>query len=339
MNIDYEKIYLTYDDVLLVPQHSNVYSRSDVDLTSGMLKLTLPIISANMDTVTEENMAIAMARCGGAGIIHRFLDSVRLGQIISRCKSGGANPIISIGVESDSDALLEVALNKGVTHFCIDVAHGDHGRVIELIKKIKNITLNSATIIAGNVATKGGALRLANAGADIVKIGIGNGANCTTRLVTGHGVPQLSAIIDIRNWLDFNKFENVEIIADGGIRNSGDIAKALAAGASYVMLGRYLAGTDESPGDAFNFKGNKVKLYRGMASFSAQRDRGKTRTPEGISGKVPAIGSVSTVLEALRGGLCSALSYSGARTLSELRERAQFIRVTQNSCVENGTRE
>lgn len=670
-----DEIYLTYDDVLLVPKYSEIKTRKDIDISSGILGLKTPIISANMDTITEENMAIAMHNSGGIGIIHRFLSDIRLKQIISRVCLAGATPIVSIGIGDDSHTVLEMAIKKSINHFCIDIAHGHHSGALEMIKSIRALTKLSKSkviIIAGNVSTPDGAYYLAQAGADIIKVGQGPGcfaagtrilmsngtykniesivvgdrvinknglpvnvistkfsgfrkiekysnsnhwqdslvthdhmhfvkkndtskygwektselnnifllapryisfsdmletfelsmedfgysrntitpsyelgyifgtflgggtasihktckvgtnghvtwgfgckefkiavklcsflksifsintnikkkknkivvivnckplahlleefgkknnkhlpnkyfannkdylrgilnglsdgdghitsirlielysichyilhgyfpgvckkeiskdlnsfnqrffikpyinpkncltknyqlvsnsrfqvkdiniilptydievdcethsftANnaivhnscCTTRLVTGHGIPQLTAILSIKTMLlEHPEFNHVEIIADGGIRNSGDIAKAIASGADYVMIGKMFAGTDECPGDYFYKDGKKFKFYRGMASLSAQQSMGKTAAPEGVSTNVLAIGPVGPIIKNLGDGLRSACSYSGAKNLKEFRENAQFVRVTHNSYIEGTT--
>lgn len=327
--------YLTFDDVLLVPQYSSVESRSQVDLSHGKLGLKIPIISANMDTVTEENMAIAMSNCGGLGIIHRFLSKDRMLQIISRCRSAGAKPAISIGINRDSDELMMAAIQAAVSVYTIDVAHGHHKGVIERTKQLRALTshIHDVQIIAGNVVTREGVRDLARAGAHIIKVGVGPGSLCTTRIVTGHGFPQLSAILLCK---EAAEAEGVEIIADGGIRNSGDIAKALAAGADYVMIGKLLAGADESPGEKMRTVNGAVKQYRGMASREAQTAAKRAeRTPEGVVTTIPSIGPVETVIKALSGGLASALSYSGANSIKEFKEKAQFIRVTHNSYIES----
>ncbi len=190
---------LTYDDVLLVPGYSDITSRNDVDLTHGQLNLRTPFISSNMDTVTEEDMAIAMHHQGGMGIIHRFLTARRLDQIIKRVKSSGANPCISIGINGDSEELLHTGLKNKVRLYCVDVAHGHHAGVAARIEDIRGFTKGwgDVKIIAGNIATPEGARFLVKAGADIVKVGIGPGSHCTTRIVTGHGVPQLTAIKNV----------------------------------------------------------------------------------------------------------------------------------------------
>lgn len=336
MSLNLDKEALTFDDVLLVPQLSDVKSRHDVSLKSGMLELDLPIISANMDTVTEESMAIGMAENGGLGIIHRFLNPQRLDQIIVRCRNAiKDNFAISIGINDDSDELIDVAIKRKVTKFCIDVAHGHHTGVADRIKLLRNRVPYDIVVIAGNVGTEDGVEYLATAGANIIKVGIGPGSHCTTRVVTGHGYPQLTAI---KKCSGAAKSCGVEIIADGGIRNSGDIAKSIAAGANYVMVGRLLAGTDEAPGClAFDTNHNKVKVYRGMASREAQKDRGRSGgriIAEGVRSRVPYSGPLSDTLDRLRGGLSSALSYSGAHTIEDYQAKAIFIRVTHNSYIE-----
>ncbi len=325
-------IGLTSDDVSLVPGLSNIKSRHDIDLSWGKLGLKIPLISSNMDTVTEEDMAIAMHNEGGMGIIHRFLDLQRLDQIIKRCKHVGATPCVSVGINGDSHELLDVAIKNNIRHYCVDVAHGHHSGVADMIGTIRRLTkdwLGDVTIIAGNVCTLAGAKYLADAGANIIKVGVGPGSHCTTRVVTGHGVPQLTAIQDIRLGL----YPDIEVIADGGIRNSGDIAKAIAAGADYVMLGRLLAGCEESPSESYRGR----KLYRGMASREAQKDRGRSNDKiiaEGVKSEIKVTGSVSDMIRKLRGGLASACSYAGASTLEEFKSKAKFIRVTQSSYIE-----
>jgi IMP dehydrogenase len=335
---------LTYDDVLLVPGYSDITSRHDVSLTHGRLKLDTPFISSNMDTITEENMAIAMHQQGGMGIVHRFLNPRRLEQIIKRCKANGVNVCVSVGINDDSDDLLHMAIKNRVKLYCVDVAHGHHAGVAARIEDIRRLTLGwlGVKIIAGNVATLSGAKFLADAGANIIKVGIGPGSHCTTRIVTGHGVPQLTAISDIywglRRLLNTKLYKHkIEIIADGGIRNSGDIAKAIAVGANYVMLGRLLAGCAETPMDTFLKDGKRYKIYRGMASFSAQKDRGRSSKriiSEGVKSMVPETGSVEVVINELRGGLASACSYTGARTIGGFKKKARLIKVTSSSYLE-----
>ncbi|MEM3670717.1 MAG: IMP dehydrogenase [Thermoprotei archaeon] len=458
---------LTYDDVLLMPRRSEIESRRQVStstLFSRRLKLKIPIVSANMDTVTESMMAISMARAGGIGVIHRFMDVSKQAAEVEKVKRAEAyvitNPytvseqctvrearelmhdtgvsgllvvdkdkklrgIVSsrdvifcfeddlpvthvmtprdnlvvakpgIGLEEALEVLRQHRLEKlplvdgegvlrglitardvkrslsstnsaldgqgrllvaaavgvkgdyferaaklieaGVDAIVVDVAHGHSSLVLDAVKKIKS-AYPDTDVVAGNVATAAGVADLVAAGADAVKVGIGPGAACTTRVVTGAGVPQLTAI----KWCSEEAFKyGVPIIADGGIRNSGDITKALAAGASSVMLGSLLAGTDESPGYYVIRGGIKYKAYRGMASLGANINRRLLDkmdiepediaqiVPEGVESSVPYRGTVSEVLSQLLGGLRSGMSYCGARTLEELRKNARFIRVTQ----------
>lgn len=330
---------LTFDDVLLIPQLSDVDSRHNLSLKHGeIIGLDFPIISSNMDTVTEENMAIAMAGEGGMGIVHRFLSPKRLDQICNRIKCCTDKFGISVGINGDGLELLDVAVKHKTKFICVDVAHGHHEGVMRRIGEIRRrmeLVDWPVIIIAGNVCTPEAIVDLAEFGADVIKIGVGPGSHCTTRVVTGHGYPQLSAILECSK---IAKKIGVEVIADGGIRSSGDIAKALAAGADYVMVGRLLAGTAEAPGgESITKNGERVKIYRGMASRSAQAQRGRTEhsiIEEGVLSEVPAVGPVSEVLGRLRGGLASALSYSGAHSIKEFKKKARMIRVTHNSYIE-----
>jgi len=331
-----DQVAITYDDVCLVPQYSTVNSRSDVELRNGNLDIRLPFISANMDSVTEASMAISMWSQGGLGIFHRFMTFDKLRQEVdlfySAVPDAYNNLALSVGVSSKSYEILDFCLKKAKI-ICIDIAHGHSENVIKLVKTITKRS-PSTIIIAGNVATVGGTRDLAEAGAQIIKLGVGPGSMCTTRVVTGHGVPQLTVIDTCAK---IARKCGAEVIADGGIRNSGDIAKALAAGASYVMLGSLLAGTEEAPGKLIFIEGVAYKEYRGMASFNAQRSIGKEESkivPEGASKLKKCKGPASNVLLQLAGGLRSALSYSGSHSLSEFRVNAQFVRITSASRVE-----
>ncbi len=331
-----EKTALCCDDVLLVPQYSKIASRSDVDLstTLGKLKLKLPLLSSNMDTVTEGDMAIAMGQAGGAGVLHRFTDEDAIFDWARKCKHAEVPVIISVGVDTSSWSWIwkiEHYLNvKPIV--CVDVAHGDHERVIETIKAIRGSW--NYEIIAGNVATPAGAYRLVEAGAHIIKVGIGPGSVCSTRVVSGHGMPQLSAIIEISECI---KPRGAYIIADGGARYPGDLVKYLAAGADAVMLGSLLAGTDEAAGERIVEHGMAYKTFRGMASrdVQIQKRAGQTLRVEGVTAKVPYRGPVSDTLDNLEAGIRSGLSYSGANNLAELREVAEFVVVTGNTLKEN----
>lgn len=327
----------TFDDVLLVPQQSNIKSRNDVDLSTklGSLSLRLPILSANMDTVTEGNMAVAMGKLGGGGVLHRFAEfDPSVIEWVDQCVAAKAPVIISVGVTEINEEIdrIDWLLEKQkLDAVCLDVAHGDSDAVFNAIRKIRESFHPTLDIIAGNVATASAASRLVDAGASIIKVGIGPGSVCSTRIVTGHGVPQLTAIMRVAQAVD------VQVIADGGIRYPGDIVKALAAGADAVMLGSLLAGTDEAAGERIIEDGVAYKTYRGMASYAVQKEKRQGRTPrvEGVSAKVPYRGPVSVTIANLEAGIRSGLSYSGALTLSELRSRAEFVVVTANSVKES----
>ncbi len=464
---------LSYDDVLLVPRKSGVYSRKDVDTGSMLtkkIKLNVPIASANMDTVTESSMAIAMAKLGGIGIIHRFMDADREVEEVEKVKrfeaymihkpytiGNGAtigeakeimfntgvsgllvvdeagrlaglvskrdirfhrndadkitsvmtprerlivgkpditidaalglldkNRLEKLPLVDDSGLIKGLITSKDIDRFTtyssaskdgkgrllvgaaigvkgdyieraarlveaevdvlvLDVAHGHSEMVINAIKKIKE-DLGNVQLIAGNVATKEGAEDLASAGADAVKVGIGPGAACTTRLVAGAGVPQLSAVMSC---YEAASDSGIPIIADGGIRQSGDIVKALAAGASTVMIGSLFAGTDETPGYSIIRNGTKYKSYRGMSSFSANMSKKHIDkmdldneeiyqiVPEGVESAVPYKGSINEIIFQLVGGLRSGMSYCGAENMDELRGNARFVRLTQSGKKES----
>lgn len=462
---------LAFDDVLLVPKRSPVRSRRDVDLSTNLsknIKLNIPIVSANMDTVTESAMAISMAHNGGIGIIHRFMPIERQVEEVQKVKRAesviiehpyttgpnatmadakrmmqekGVNGLLVVdtkgkllGILTARDLLFEnnesrrvselmtpmeklhtaragasiddarqllrkykiekvplvdeegylrglitskdmvtlaerpqackdskgqlivgaavgiregyldrarALVDAGVDVIVVDVAHGHSEWVLEVVRKLKK-ELGGVDVIAGNVATPEGTKDLIVAGADAVKVGIGSGSICITRIVTGAGVPQLTAVMECA---EAARALNVPIIADGGIRNSGDITKALAAGASSVMIGRMLAGTDESPGVTVMRNGRKYKLHRGMASVGASLKRGIPESEddsalldyvaEGIEAFVPYRGNSHEIIAQLAGGIRSGLSYCGARTLAELRQNASFVRLTQAALSES----
>jgi IMP dehydrogenase len=324
-----EKTGLTFNDVLLVPQRTDLESRMDADTSSviGNISLRIPIISANMDSITGIDMAIAMGRAGGAGILHRYDSPEKILKSIMILKDHRVPAIPSVGVKAVdwSAACLYRQLTDAI---CLDVAHGDSTGALQMVKELCD-RLHFKTIIAGNVATKDGALRLVSCGANVIKVGIGPGSVCETRSVTGHGVPQFTAIMDVCEAL---RGTPTHVIADGGMNNSGDIVKALAAGAHAVMTGSLLAGTKEC---------NKKRIYRGMASAEAQKEwlgKVNNNAPEGISQDINERGPVSEVLEKLVGGIRSGLSYSGSESLHQLREKAVFMKVSPTTMIENGTR-
>jgi IMP dehydrogenase len=464
---------LTFDDVLLVPHRSAIHSRKDVSTETWLvpgIRLSIPIVSANMDTVTETHMAIAMAQLGGIGILHRFMTIEQQAECVVRVKRSESLVVESplaisprasvevarqrmedegvgglmvvdeddhlLGIVTSRDVLLapekdflvgqvmtprerlivaskdetmEEARRKlyenrieklplidkdgrlaglitaqdimkiqkhpnatkdsrghlrigaavgvrpedmeraascqaaGVDVLVVDIAHGHSDHVVHMVRSLKQRFPN-LPIIAGNVATVQGVRDLADAGADAVKVGVGSGSICTTRIVTGFGVPQLSAILECA---EAGKALNVPIIADGGIRNSGDLTKSLAAGASTVMLGGLLAGTDESPGATVIREGQRYKIVRGMASLSANIDRRMLANgelaieewgevvPEGVEATVPYKGALADVIFQLVGGLRSGLSYAGAHSIVELWQTAEFIRITPSGMQES----
>ncbi|HEX6306084.1 MAG TPA: IMP dehydrogenase [Anaerolineales bacterium] len=466
---------LTFDDVLLIPKHSAIRSRAAVDTSTHLVRgiqMVIPIISANMDTVTEAEMAIAMAQAGGIGIVHRFMSVERQASMVERVKRSESfvveSPItippdaslaqartkmgethvgglvvtdehgkllgmltardlllapddtvsvvavmtprdrlvtagedealdaarlrlhehrieklplvdaadhvvglitaqdivklqehpqatkdikgrlqvgVAIGVRPEDKERAAACVGAEADALVVDVAHGHADHVIEMVQALKR-QHPEIPVIAGNVATAQGVRDLAEAGADAVKVGVGSGSICITRVVTGFGVPQLTAISECA---EAGQALGVPIIADGGLRNSGDITKALAAGASTVMLGSSLAGTDQSPGAAVIRDGRRYKIVRGMASLTAnvsrkeferqkeiQADEWGEVVPEGVEAVVPYRGGVEDILHQLVGGLRSGMSYAGAETIAQLQERAEFIRITASGRKESG---
>ena len=328
---------LTFDDVLLKPQYSEVVP-TEVDTASlftPKIRLKIPVSSSAMDTVTESAMAIALGKMGGIGVIHKNLDIKAQAAAVEAVKAQKLAAAAAVGVGTDSKDRIAALVKAGVDVLVVDTAHGHSKRVIDTVKAIKK-EYKKIEVVAGNIATGLAAKALIAAGADAVKVGIGPGSICTTRMVSGCGVPQITAIMDVVAACAKTK---TPVIADGGIKFSGDIAKALAAGASSVMLGSLLAGTDESPGEVIDEKGRKFKSYRGMGSLGAMNQGSKDRygqdkvvggklVPEGVEARVPYKGSVVNIIEQLVGGLRSGMGYSGAPTIKDLQKKAQFIRIT-----------
>jgi IMP dehydrogenase len=469
---------LTFDDVLLVPRYSTIRSRKEVDLSTWLapgFRLQIPIVSANMDTVTEANMAIALAQHGGIGILHRFMSIERQVELVRKVKraenlivlnpitidpqasiaeaqrlmseegigglmvvdSGGrliglvttrdvllapdsSQPVnqvmtprerlvvasegesqesaraklfearveklplvdkdgrlaglitsadilkiqdhpnatkdsrgrlrvgVAVGVHKEDLQRAAACVEAGADVLVVDIAHGHSEHTLEMVRQLK-AAFPQIPLIAGNVASAAGVRDLSGVGADAVKVGVGAGSICITRLVSGYGVPQLTAIADCA---EEGHRLGVPIIADGGIRSSGDITKALAAGASTVMLGSMLAGTEEAPGAEIVRQGRRYKVVRGMASLSANVERRRLDqpdqdeelsdelwsevVPEGVEALVPYRGSVGDILHQLVGGLRSGMSYAGARNLEELWQNAEFIRITSAGWKESG---
>ena len=326
---------LTFDDVLLVPQKSDVRSRRDPNLETSMTsktRLRIPFISANMDTITESEMCLAMAELGGLGILHRFMSPQEQVQQVQILKGKGLAIIsASVGVGEESLQRAELLVTAGVTHLTLDIAHGHSVQMMETLSALKKKHPH-VQFIAGNVATPQATRDLIEVGADAIKVGIGPGSMCTTRIITGCGIPQLTAIALCAAEA---KKHQIPIIADGGLKTSGDIVKALAAGAQSVMLGSLLSGTLETPGEIKNGR----KLYRGMASKSAQVSwRGgvpEGMAPEGESTTVAVKGRVRDVILELSGGLRSGMSYLNASTIDEITERAFFIEMTAAGSFES----
>lgn len=347
---------ITFDDVLLIPAESHVLP-NEVDLSTQLapnLKLNIPLISAGMDTVTEGKMAAAMAKMGGLGVVHKNLsiqaqaDEVRLAKNTPVTaedthaavdKDGKLLVAAAVGVTSDTFERAEALFEAGADAIVIDTAHGHSAGVLRKIKEIRDHFPHN-TLIAGNVATAEGTRALFEAGVDVVKVGIGPGSICTTRVVAGVGVPQLTAINDAADVArEFGK----PIIADGGIKYSGDVVKALAAGGNAVMLGSMLSGTEEAPGDVQQgADGRLVKSYRGMGSVGAMSQQhgssdryfqggvneANKLVPEGIEAVVSYKGTVSNVVYQILGGLRSGMGYCGAENIDKLIETAQFVRIS-----------
>ncbi|UOF02959.1 IMP dehydrogenase [Bdellovibrio reynosensis] len=326
---------LTFDDVLIVPGRSDIRSRRDPLLTSKVTKnvtLETPIVSANMDTITEHDMAFAMHQLGGMGILHRFITIDEQADQARRLKAAGVKNISgSVGVGEELKARAKALVEAGVNIITIDIAHGHSVQMIETMKWLKD-TYPNVDIIAGNLATPDAARDLIEAGADAIKVGIGPGSMCTTRIITGCGVPQLTAVALSAEIADSY---GVPVIADGGIRTSGDMVKAFAAGASCVMLGSMLSGTIETPGEIKNGK----KHYRGMASRAAQDSwRGgvpEGMAPEGEATQVNVKGHVKDVILEISGGIRSGMSYVNASTIAEIREKALFMEMSANGVAES----
>lgn len=330
---------LCFDDVLLVPQESNISSRHAVDLSMKIgsgnraIILDLPLIASPMDTVCGKDMCIAMSNFGGMGILHRYLPIEEQVEITSYLSDGGYKFGVSVGATNNFMDDARKLVKAGAKLILVDIANGHSQYAVEAVKSLREEF--DIHIMAGNVSTARGFKNLAEAGADSVRVGIGGGSACTTRIVSGHGVPTLQSIIDIYSWKKI--YPKTSVIADGGIRNSGDMVKAFAAGTDAVMVGSMLAGTDESPGEiSKDHNGRDVKMFRGMASAHAQMDKfGKVSVAEGISTTVPYKGSVSHIIDQVRGGLGSGCSYSGVGYLSELADNAEYIKVTSTSLNES----
>lgn len=340
---------LTFDDVLLAPRPSTILP-ADAKLATRVtrtLTIPAPLLSAAMDTVTEAPLAIALAQLGGLGVLHRNMDAPTQAAQVRMVKEHKADAnaavdahghLLAAAATSPGEsgwARAQALIEAGVDVLVVDTAHGLAQSVLDMVKKVKDAH-PTLQVMAGNVATAEGVEALAQAGADAIKVGIGPGSICTTRVVAGVGVPQLGAVLDCAAAA---KQVNLPIIADGGIRYSGDMVKALAAGAAAVMLGSAFAGTDEAPGEAIETNGHRFRVYRGMGSLAAMAKGSAERyfqtttqpnklVPEGVEGLVPAKGPLSGVVHQFLGGLRAGMGYIGAATVADMPTRARFVQIT-----------
>lgn len=356
---------LTFDDVLLLPGYAE-YSRPQIDLTTKLTKkitLAIPLVSAPMDTVTESKLAVALARLGGIGIIHRNLSVLDQAEEVAKVKKEGLLVGAAIGTSRGFDERVKALVKAKVDTIVVDSAHGFAKTIIETVRFIKR-TYPQLQVVAGNVATYAGAKALIKAGVDGLRVGMGPGAICTSRIVSGMGVPQITAILETARAA---KRSQIPIIADGGIKYSGEMVKALAAGASTVMMGGFFATALESPGKVVDLAGDKVphrfqsifhrtqetyrfKEYRGMGSVAAMQQGARIKAEgefhgkdykdrvlvaEGVEGLVPVRGTVKELIDQAVGGIKSGMYYVGARTIRELWKKASFIRITQASLTES----
>jgi IMP dehydrogenase len=324
---------ITFDDVLLVPSYNHYESRRLVDISmkdkSGKLSLGLPILTSNMDTITESGMANFIGERGGSGVLHRFMSVEKNIEEFKACKH---TVFVSLGCSERDLERAEALRDAGASYFCVDVAHGHAKYVGSTLKKLREI-LGDACIMAGNVATYAGADYLASCGADLIKVGIGGGSVCSTRIKTGFGVPMLTSIQECAR-------VDRSMVADGGIRTAGDMVKALAFGADFIMIGGMLSGTRSTPGPVITLpSGKKVKEYRGMASREAQEDfmggMPEWKTAEGVSTQVPYREDEDAIIADLVGGLRSGLTYGGSATIRELQRKLDYRIVTQAGRIES----
>ena len=344
--MDSIKEALTFDDVTLAPNFSKILP-SEVNTSTNLskyLSIKIPILSSAMDTVTESSMGIAMAKAGGIGIIHRNL---KISEQIKEIRKVKLKKLIvgaAVGASENEYKRVEKILKENLDIIVIDTAHGHTKKVGDMIKKIKKLRPKKTAICAGNIATAEAAKFLIKLGVDIIKVGIGPGSICTTRLVAGIGVPQLSAIMNVKKGIGKNK---TKLIADGGIKFSGDIAKALAAGADAVMIGSLFAGTDQAPGRIIKKHGGTYKYFRGMGSIGAmnkgsadryfqskQKDTSKY-VAEGVEGYIKYKGTVDKIIYSLVGGLKSSMGYMGAKKVVDLRKKPKFLKITKAGFYES----
>ncbi|MCL4353739.1 IMP dehydrogenase [Patescibacteria group bacterium] len=358
-------VSLTFDDILLLPGYTD-FSRSEIDLSAGLtrnIKLRLPFVSSPMDTVTESELAIALAKLGGIGIIHRNLSLAAQAKEVEKVKSKNLLVGAAVGASEGFEERVKALVKAGTDVIVVDSAHGFSKTVLDAVGKIKKM-FPRQEVIAGNIATFEAAKALIRAGADGLRVGMGPGAICTTRVVSGMGVPQITAILETAKEA---RPKGVPVIADGGIKYSGDMVKALACGASAVMMGGFFASAGEAPGETvilnkedvprrfqsiFNHthKTYMFKKYRGMGSVGAMEKGAKIKSEgefhgksyqdrvlvaEGVEGLVPIRGTVKEIAEQAIGGIKSGMYYAGAKNIEELWEKVRFTRITQSSLIES----
>ncbi len=327
---------ITFDDVLLIPSYNHYESRRLVDISivdkSGKLKLGLPILTSNMDTITENGMANYIGEKGGMGVLHRFMSIEKNIEEFKKCKYPA---FVSIGCSEKDLERASALKDAGANYFCIDVAHGHAKYVGKTLKRLRDI-LPESCILAGNVATYAGADYLASCGADLIKVGIGGGSVCSTRIKTGFGVPMITSIQECAR-------VDRSIVADGGVRTAGDLVKALAFGADFVMMGGVFAGTRPTPGPVITKNGvgvtRKIKEYRGMASREAQEDfmgvMPEWKTAEGVAVEVPYREDEDAIIADFIGGLRSGLTYGGSSTIRELQRKLNYMVISDASRIES----
>tara|TARA_Y100000992_G_scaffold293893_1_gene253023 strand:- start:410 stop:1489 length:1080 start_codon:yes stop_codon:yes gene_type:complete len=336
---------LTFDDVLLLPQYSSIVpANTNINVSlSKTINLKTPFISSAMDTVTESKMATAVAREGGIGVIHRNLNIKKQCNEVKKVKKNLLKVGAAIGTSQKELLRAKNLVDVGADLIVIDTAHGHSKNVIMMLNKLKKFS-SKITICVGNIATGEAAKLLYNSGADILKVGIGPGSICTTRMVAGIGVPQITALLNVKKAMNKKK---IKIVSDGGIKFSGDIIKAIAAGADAIMMGSIFAGTEESPGKKFKFKNKLYKLYRGMGSIGAMSSGSSERyfqknhkdkskfVPEGVESRVLYKGKVAKIIYQLQGGLRSSMGYIGAQKLQDVSKKSKFIKITKAGFYES----
>jgi IMP dehydrogenase len=326
---------LSYDDVLLVPQYSRINSRSEIILKtkiSPRVSIDIPLISSNMSDVTDANMAVAIASMGGLGVIPRFQSIEEQANQVKEVKSKGLLVGAAVGARSETMEHAEILVKAGADILFLDVAHGHMLKNLEATTNLKRNFGEEIDLVSGNSATFEAADALFKAGADCVKVGIGPGSICTTRIMTGSGVPQITAIAEsARAARKHKKY----IIADGGVKTSGDVVKGLAAGASAIMAGNIFAGCDEAPGKIITKDGKKFKIYNGSTSPTEKKKQSNDNHIEGVESMIPYKGPLSKIIDSYMASIRSGFSYSGALDIETLWKNAKFIRITSQGLRES----